>query len=85
MVNTKDKEKKLGLMEINIQVDGKTVYSMALEKPTVQRQEKKLQSNGEKEKNGTLQQFKKRKLIPFFIINHKKSLEKRIGLNDFKN
>jgi hypothetical protein len=49
----KDKEKKLGLTETNIQVNGKTVSSMVLEKPTVQKQEKKQQSNGEKEKNGT--------------------------------
>ena len=48
-------------MEINIQVDGKTVYNMGLEKLTVQRQVKKQQSNGEKEKNGTSQLFKKKK------------------------
>ena len=59
--NMKVKEKKPGLMEINIQVDGKTVYNMGLEKLTVQRQVKKQQSNGEKEKNGTSQLFKKKK------------------------
>ena len=57
----KVKEKKPGLMEINIQVDGKTVYNMGLEKLTVQRQVKKHQSYGEKEKNGTSQLFKKKK------------------------
>ena len=57
----KDKEKKLGQTEINIQANGKMVFSMGLEKHIAQRQEKKQQNNGEREKNGISLPCKKKK------------------------
>ena len=71
--NMKVKEKKHGLTETSIQEGGKMVSSMDQEKLIMLNQERKLLSNGEKEKNGTLLQFKKRRLIQFFIINLKKN------------
>jgi hypothetical protein len=59
--NLKVKEKKHGLMETSIQEDGKMVFNMDQEKLIVQKQERKLLSNGEKEKNGTLLPFKRRR------------------------
>lgn len=60
-------------METSIQEDGKMVYNMDQEKLLVQKQERKLLSNGEKEKNGTLLPFKRRRLTQFFITNLKKN------------
>jgi hypothetical protein len=57
----KDKEKKLGQTEINIQANGKMVFSMGLEKHIAQRQEKKQRNNGEREKNGISLPCKKKK------------------------
>ena len=71
--NLKVKEKKHGLMETSIQEDGKIVFNMDQEKLIVQKQERKLLSNGEKEKNGTLLPFKRRRSTQFFITNLKKN------------
>jgi hypothetical protein len=71
--NMKAKGKKHGLMETSIQEDGKMVSSMGQEKLIILKQERKPLSNGEKERNGTLLPFKKRRLTQFFIISLKKS------------
>jgi hypothetical protein len=61
MENMKDKARKHGQMGTSKREHGKMVSSMVQGKLTAQKLERKPLSNGEKEKSGILQQFKKRK------------------------
>ena len=48
----KEKELKPGLMEIDMKVCGLTIYNMVLDCSIMLKQIKRLQKNGEKEKDG---------------------------------